>query len=98
MCALRQRIAPGARATSTIETSQWAATIQAGIQCAACIEDDLAMRMSNQSQRFKKPNLNVQKKATQSPQSEDPYQEVESDEDVDQTVNEETLVNGESDC
>ena len=57
------------------------------------------MRTSNQSQRFKKPNLGFQKKVTWSPQSEDPYQEAESDGDIDQAANEEeTLVNSESDC
>ena len=88
------------KAAKAVKTSQRAATIQAGIQRAACIEDDLAMKVSNQTQRFKKPNLTFQKKVTQSLQSEDPCQEAESDlEDVDQADNEEeTLVNGESDC
>ena len=58
------------------------------------------MKVSNQTQRFKKPNLTFQKKVTQLLQSEDLCQEAESDlEDVDQADNEEeTLVNGESDC
>jgi len=87
------------KTAKAIESSQRAATIQAGIQRAACIEDDLAMKVSNQTQCFKKPNLGVQKKAIRSLQSEDPCQQAESDlEDVDQVVNEEEmLVNGESD-
>jgi len=88
------------KAAKVIENSQRAATIQAGIQRAACIKDDLAMKMSSQSQRFKKPNLAGQKKATQLLESEGPSQEAVSDlEDTDPAVNEEeTLVNGESDC
>ena len=82
-----------------IANSQRAATIQAGVQRAACIKDDLATKVSSQTQRFKKPNLGSQKKMTWPPQSEDPCQEAASDlEDVDQVVyEEETLVNGESD-
>ena len=87
------------KTAKAIESSQRAATIQAGIQHAACIKDDLAMKVSNQTQRFKKPNLGVQKKVIWSLQSEDPCQQAESNlEDVDQVVNEEEmLVNGESD-
>ena len=88
------------KAAKVIENFQRAAVIQAGIQRAACIEDDLATKDSTQTQRFKKPNLGLQKKVTRSPQSEDPRQEEESDlDDVDQAIyEEETLVNCESDC
>jgi len=44
-----------------IANSQRAATIQAGVQRAACIKDNLAMKVSSQTQRFKKANLSSQK-------------------------------------
>jgi len=86
------------KVAKAIENSQRVATIQAGIQRAARIEDDLAMKVSNQAQRFKKPTLGLQKKAPQSLQNNDPCQEAVNDlEEVD-VYEEETLVNGESDC
>jgi len=36
-----------------VEDSQRVAAIQVGIQCAACIEHDLAMKASNQTERFR---------------------------------------------
>ena len=72
------------KAAKAVKASQQAATIQASIQRAACIEDDLAMKMSNQTQWFKNLNLTFQKKVTWLPQSEDLCQEVGSDlKDVD---------------
>jgi len=75
------------KAAKVIENFQRAAIIQAGIQRAACIEDNLATKDLTQTQRFKKPNLGLQKKVTRSPQSEDQA-----------IYEEETLVNCESDC
>ena len=86
------------KAAKAIKNSQRVATIQAGIQCAACIEDNLAMKVSNQAQRFKKLTLGLQKKAPQLPQNDDPCQEAVNDLKEVDVYKEETLVNGVSDC
>ena len=88
------------KAAKVIENSQRALAIQAGIQRVASIEHDLAMTVSDQTQRFKKPNLSFPRKVTQPLQSEGSSQEADDDlEDEGQAVDEEeTLVNGECYC
>jgi len=88
------------KAARVMEDSQRAAAIQVGIQRATCIEHDLAMKASNQTERFKKPNPVSIKKAIWPPQSDDMGQELKDDLDGEsQAVDEdETLVNGEPDC
>jgi len=88
------------KAAKVIEDSQRAVAIQAGIQRVACIEHDLAMMVSDQTQRFKKPNLFLPKMASRPLQSEGSSQEADGNlEDEGQAVDEEEmLVNGECYC
>ena len=88
------------KTAKVIENSQRVAAIQVGIQHAVSIEHDLAMKVSTQTQRFKKPNSSFSKKVTWPPQSEELNQEVEGNlEGEDQPVDEdETLINGEFNC
>ena len=82
-----------------MENSQRAAAIQVGIQHAVSIEHNLAVKVSTQTQWFKKPNLSFLK-ATWPSQSEELNCKVDYDlEGEDQPVDEdETLVNGEFNC
>ena len=83
-----------------MEESQRAAAIQVGIQHAASIEYDLSMKASSQTERFKKPNSAFMKKKTWQPQTEEASQVDDDDlEGENEAVDEdETLVNGKSDC
>jgi len=88
------------KAAKAMEESQRAAAIQVGIQHAASIEYDLSMKASSQTERFKKPNSAFMKKKTWQPQTEEASQVDDDDlEGENEAVDEdETLVNGKSDC
>ena len=83
-----------------MENSQRAAAIQVSIQCAVSIKHNLAVKVSTQTQQFKKPNLSLLKKVTWPSQSEELNQEVDYNlKGEDQPIDEnETLVNGEFNC